>query len=86
MNVFLYFYGESNDDDISQTSTESEIEEELILSGDESDSELDDSIPSTSSNKRGVLCKFIRGTASIYFKKSAACYACCFFSHVRQNP
>ena len=48
------------DSEFSQTTIKSESEEEeLILSGDESDVELDDNIPSTSSNKTGMLYTFL---------------------------
>ena len=48
------------DSEFSQTTIESESEEEeLILSEDESDTELDDNIPSTSSNKTGMLYTFL---------------------------
>ena len=48
-----------SDSVFSQTTIESETEEELILSEDESDAELDHNIPSTSSNKRVMLYKFL---------------------------
>ena len=48
-----------SDSAFSQTTIESETEEELILSEDESDAELDHNIPSTSSNKRVMLYKFL---------------------------
>ena len=48
-----------SESEFSGTTIESETEEELILSQDESDAELDDNIPSTSSNKAGMLYKFL---------------------------
>ena len=46
---------ESNDSEFSQTTIKSETEEELILSKNESDAELDDNIPSISSNKTSFM-------------------------------
>ena len=44
-----------SDTEFSQTTIKSTIEEELILSKNESDAELDDNIPSTSSNKTSFI-------------------------------
>ena len=60
-------YNSEPDSEFSQTTIEGETEEELILNEDESYAELDDSIPSTNSNKRVMLYKF---------------YASCFFSRI----
>ena len=47
---------ESNDSEFSQTTIKSETdEEELILTKNESDAELDDNIPSISSNKTSFM-------------------------------
>ena len=60
---------------------ESETEEELILSEDESDAELDDNIPSTSSNKTGVIEIPIGDCFRVFQEIYIASYVCCFFSH-----
>ena len=44
-----------SDTEFSQTTIKSTIEEELILSKNESDAELDDNIPNTSSNKTSFM-------------------------------
>ena len=44
-----------SDSEFSQTTIKSETEEELILSKNESDTELDDNIPNTSSNKTSFM-------------------------------
>ena len=72
-------FDSESDSDFSQTTIESEIEEEeLILSEDESDTELDHKICYTYSYS-GLLPYISR---EIY----VACYARYFFSYIRQNP
>ena len=44
-----------SDSEFSQTTIKSETEEELILRKNESDAELDDNIPSTTSNKTSFM-------------------------------
>ena len=44
-----------SDSEFSQTTIKSETEEELRLSKNESDAELDDNIPSTNSNKTSFM-------------------------------